>query len=42
MKYSLMAKAMWGMFKNGFEKQLTNTLSESEPKMVMKNAKKKY
>lgn len=42
MKYNLMAKTMWVMFKNSFEKQLTNTLSESDPKIVMKNAKKKY
>ena len=42
MKYGLIQKAMWGGFKGSFKKQLTQTLSESQPKLVMKNAHKKY
>lgn len=42
MKYGFMQKLMWAGYKNTFEKELTVTLSESEPKVVMKEAKTKY
>ena len=42
MKYSALPKLMWMVFKKDFEKQLTETFNESNPKQVMKNAHLRY
>lgn len=42
MKYGLLPKLMWSVYKGTFTKQLTETLDESDPKGVMKRAHAKY
>lgn len=42
MKYGFMPKLMWAGYQKTFKKELTKTLSEENPKMVMKNAHQKY
>lgn len=42
MKYGLIPKAMWMVYSGTFQKQLTETLREPDPKGVMKAAHKKY
>ena len=42
MKYGFIQKAMWTFYKGTFEKNLTATLNEPDPKSVMDKAHKKY
>lgn len=42
MKYGLMPKLMWGCYQRTFKIELAKTLSETDPKSVMKEAHKKY
>ena len=42
MKYGIIEKLMWTMYKGSFKKQLAKTLHESDPDAVMKAARKKY
>lgn len=42
MKYGFMPKLMWTVYKGTFKKQLTETLREENPSVVMKFAHKKY
>jgi len=42
MKYGFMPKLMWAGYKGTFKKNLTKTLKETNPNLVMKNAHKKY
>ena len=42
MKYGFIEKLMWTGYKGTFRKQLTQMLSEENPKEVMKKAHKKY
>ena len=42
MKYDMMARLYWKVFKGGFEHELKNTLGFSDTAAIMKRAKKKY
>ena len=42
MKYDMMARLYWTVFKGGFERELKNTLSFSDTAKIMKKAKGKY
>ncbi len=42
MKYGFIQKVMWSGYKGTFEKHLSETLKESNPKAVMKAAHEKY
>lgn len=42
MKYGFIQKVMWSGYKGTFEKHLSKTLKESNPKAVMKTAHEKY
>ncbi len=42
MKYGFIQKVMWSGYKGTFEKHLSKTLKESNPKAVMKAAHEKY
>lgn len=42
MRYDMMAKLYWKVFKGGFERELKNTLGISDAKTVIKKAHKKY
>ena len=42
MKYGFIQKVMWAGYKGTFKKHLSETLRESDPKSVMKEAHKKY
>ena len=42
MKYGFIQKVMWSGYKGTFEKHLSETLKESNPKAVMKTAHEKY
>ena len=42
MKYDMMARLYWKLFKGGFERELKNTLGMSDTEVVMKKAHKKY
>ena len=42
MKYDMMPRLYWKVFKGGFERELKNTLGFSDAAAIMKKAKKKY
>ncbi|MBQ8781961.1 MAG: L-2-amino-thiazoline-4-carboxylic acid hydrolase [Oscillospiraceae bacterium] len=42
MKYDMMTRVYWTMFKGGFERELKNTLGFSDTAKIMKKAKGKY
>ena len=42
MKYGLIQRVFWAAFKGTFERELTDTLCEREPKKVMKRARAEY
>lgn len=42
MKYDMMARLYWAVFRGGFERELKNTLGFSDTAKIMKKAKGKY